>query len=196
MVFSFCIHISCQAGFPMEYVCGICLWNKKYYFILFLFVVSLDLVPYYFGLIVCILNQNWARLYLWQLLCPLISAVTQIQIYLGGGGVKIPIYKLLFVVKGLFYSHISAVKILDWQLSSKYFKICIEICHATYWVVKNLSQPLEFWANSGCFWRLSPQDDVRIIFNHPDYLNYFRMHNLPESCVQVGRIIFELGKKM
>ena len=54
------------------------------------------------------------------------------QIYLGGGGVKISIYKLLFVVKGLFYSHISAVKILDWQLSGKYFKIGIEICHATY----------------------------------------------------------------
>ena len=32
----------------------------------------------------------------------------------------------------MFYYHISAVKILDWQLSSKYFKTCIEICHATY----------------------------------------------------------------
>ena len=30
------------------------------------------------------------------------------------------------------------------------------------------------------FLHLSPQDGVRIIFNHPDYLNYFRMHNLPE----------------
>ena len=40
--------------------------------------------------------------------------------------------QLLACVKGLFYSHISAVKILDRQLSSKYFKTFIEICHATY----------------------------------------------------------------
>ena len=63
-------------------------------------------------------------------------------------------------------------------------------------IVKNLSQPLEFWANLGCFWRLSPQDGVRIIFNHPDYLYYFRMRNLPERFVQIGWIVFELAKKM
>ena len=54
---------------------------------------------------------------------------------------------------------------------------------------------MEFWVNSGCFLRLSPQDGVRIISNHPDFLNYFRMHNLPESCVQIGRIVFELAKE-
>ena len=34
-------------------------------------------------------------------------------------------------------------------------------------IVKNLSQPLEFWANSDCFLRLSPQDGVRTNFESP-----------------------------
>ena len=31
-------------------------------------------------------------------------------------------------------------------------------------IVKNLSQPLKFWGNFGCFLRFSPQDGIRIIF--------------------------------
>ena len=58
-------------------------------------------------------------------------------------------------------------------------------------IVKNLSQHLKFWPNFGCFLRLSPQDDVRIIFQHPDYLIYFRVHNSPASFVQIGWIISE-----
>ena len=59
------------------------------------------------------------------------------------------------------------------------------------------------WVNSwnfelirAVFLRSSSQDGVRIIFNHRDYLNYFRMHNLLESCVQIGWKVFELAKKM
>ena len=44
-------------------------------------------------------------------------------------------------------------------------------------IVKNLSQPLKFWANFGCFLRLSPQDGVRMILKLPDYSNYTRIHN-------------------
>ena len=59
-------------------------------------------------------------------------------------------------------------------------------------IVKNLSQPLKFWAYLGCLLRLYPKDGVRIIFKHPDHLTHFRVRNSSAGFVQIGSIVFEL----
>ena len=44
-------------------------------------------------------------------------------------------------------------------------------------IAENLSQPLKFRANFGCFLRFSPRDGVRRFLKLPDYSNYTRIHN-------------------
>ena len=51
----------------------------------------------------------------------------------------------------------------------------------------------QIWAVS---FILSPQDGVRIIFNHPEYLIYFRVHNFPGGFVQIDSLVFEWATKM